>query len=73
MATTPFRIRSYRRAAEALEGHPQQVSELLDEPKNCWGFRIGKGMAANIRSCAAKASFLSTGTAAKYRPACWSC
>ena len=25
-----FRIRSYRRAAEALEGLPQQVSQLID-------------------------------------------
>src|SRR5579871_2920109 len=43
-----FRIRSYERAAEALEGWPQQVStmaekELLEIPG------IGKGMAANIR------------------------
>jgi DNA polymerase (family X) len=44
----PFRIRSYERAAEALEGWPQQVSgmeekALLEIPG------IGKGMAANIR------------------------
>jgi DNA polymerase (family X) len=44
----PFRIRSYERAAEALEGWPQQVAsmaekEVLDIPG------IGKGMAANIR------------------------
>jgi DNA polymerase (family 10) len=44
----PFRIRSYERAAEALEGWPQQVStmaekELLQIPG------IGKSMAANIR------------------------
>src|SRR5579859_3086612 len=44
----PFRIRSYERAAEALEGWPQQVAtmaekELLEIPG------IGKGMAANIR------------------------
>jgi DNA polymerase (family X) len=44
----PFRIRSYERAAEALEGCPQQVStmaekEVLEIPG------IGKGMAANIR------------------------
>ncbi|MGB8128490.1 MAG: DNA polymerase/3'-5' exonuclease PolX [Candidatus Angelobacter sp.] len=43
-----FRIRSYERAAEALEGWPQQVStmaekEVLEIPG------IGKGMAANIR------------------------
>ena len=28
-----FRIRSYRNAAEALEGYPAPVSGLLDEPK----------------------------------------
>jgi DNA polymerase (family 10) len=44
----PFRIRSYERAAEALEGWPQQVSgmeekALLEIPG------IGKGMSANIR------------------------
>ena len=45
-----FRIRSYRRAAEALEAHPQQVSGLLDEPKKLLAIPgIGKGMAANIQ------------------------
>ncbi|MFZ0313953.1 MAG: DNA polymerase/3'-5' exonuclease PolX [Candidatus Korobacteraceae bacterium] len=45
-----FRIRSYRRAAEALEGHSQQVSELLAEPKKLLEIPgIGKGMAANIQ------------------------
>ncbi len=45
-----FRIRSYRRAAEALEGHPQQVSDLMDEPKKLLAIPgIGKGMAANIQ------------------------
>jgi DNA polymerase (family X) len=48
-----FRIRSYRRAAEALEGYPQQVSELSDEPKKLLGIPgIGKGMAANIQELA---------------------
>src|SRR5579864_1371529 len=47
----PFRIRSYERAAEALEGWPQQVSgmeekALLEIPG------IGKSMAANIREVA---------------------
>jgi DNA polymerase (family X) len=45
-----FRIRSYRRAAEALEGHPHQVSDLLEEPKKLLEIPgIGKGMAANIQ------------------------
>jgi DNA polymerase (family 10) len=44
-----FRIRSYRRAAEAIEGWPQQVSELVGEPKKLLEVPgIGKGMAANI-------------------------
>ena len=46
----PFRIRSYRRAAEALEGHPQQVSALCDDIKQLLEIPgIGKGMAANIQ------------------------
>ena len=45
-----FRIRSYRRAAEAIEGLPQQVSGLIDEPKKLLEIPgIGKGMAANIQ------------------------
>jgi len=45
-----FRIRSYRRAAEALEGHYQQVSELVGEQKKLLEIPgIGKGMAANIQ------------------------
>ena len=45
-----FRIRSYRLAAEALEGFPQQVSELCDQPKALLAISgIGKGMAANIQ------------------------
>ena len=45
-----FRIRSYRNAAEALEGLPQQVSALADDPKKLLEIPgIGKGMAANIQ------------------------
>ena len=45
-----FRIRSYRRAAEALEGTTEQVAGLLDEPKKLLEIPgIGKGMAANIQ------------------------
>ena len=45
-----FRIRSYRRAAEALEGSPEQVAGLLDDPKRLLEIPgIGKGMAANIQ------------------------
>ncbi len=45
-----FRIRSYRNAAEALEGLPQQVSALADDPKKLLEIPgIGKSMAANIQ------------------------
>jgi DNA polymerase (family 10) len=45
-----FRIRSYRRAAEVIEGLPQQVSGLIEEPKKLLEIPgIGKGMAANIQ------------------------
>ena len=45
-----FRIRSYRNAAEALEGYPQQVATLTDDVKQLLQIPgIGKGMAANIQ------------------------
>jgi DNA polymerase (family 10) len=45
-----FRIRSYRRAAEAVEGWPQQIAELASEPKRLLEIPgIGKGMVANIQ------------------------
>src|SRR6202453_2977011 len=44
-----FRIRSYRRAAEAVEQQTTQLSTLLDDPKQLLAIPgIGKGMAANI-------------------------
>ena len=48
-----FRIRSYRRAAETLEGFPEQVSNLADDPKKLLEIPgIGKGMVANIQELA---------------------
>ena len=45
-----FRIRSYRNAAEALEGYPEQVCGLAAEPKKLLAIPgIGKGMATNIQ------------------------
>jgi DNA polymerase (family 10) len=45
----PFRIRSYRNAAEAIEGWPQQLSELLGNDKQMLAIPgIGKGMVSNI-------------------------
>lgn len=46
----PFRIRSYRRAAEAVESSTVQLSTIADDPKKLQEIPgIGKGMAANIR------------------------
>lgn len=46
----PFRIRSYRRAAEAIEGLPSPIWDLIPEQKKLLEIPgIGKGMAANLR------------------------
>ncbi|MDW5265480.1 MAG: DNA polymerase/3'-5' exonuclease PolX [Edaphobacter sp.] len=56
-AADPFRIRSYRRAAEAVEQQTTQLSTLVPEPKQLLAIPgIGKGMAANI------VDLVSTGT-----------
>ena len=45
-----FRIRSYRLAAEALEGFPQQVADLCDQPKALLAIPgIGKSMVGHIQ------------------------
>ena len=45
-----FRVRSYRNAAEAIEALPQQVSDLIGEPKQLLAVQgIGKGMLANLQ------------------------
>lgn len=45
-----FRIRSYRNAAQAIESLPQQIAELIDEPKKVLEIPgIGKGMLANLQ------------------------
>src|SRR5215470_17451186 len=69
-AADPFRIRSYRRAAEAVKQQTTQVATLVGEPKQLLAIAgIGKGMAANI------VDIVSTGTLPlreellkKYRP-----
>jgi DNA polymerase (family 10) len=44
-----FRIRSYRNAAEAIEALPQQIAELISEPKRVLEIQgIGKRMLANL-------------------------
>lgn len=49
-AADPFRVRSYRRAAEAVEQQTTPLASLVtDDPKQLLGIAgIGKGMAANI-------------------------
>ena len=50
-AGDPFRIRSYRRAAEAVESSTIQLSEIADDPKKLLAIPgIGKGMVANIQA-----------------------
>jgi DNA polymerase (family X) len=45
-----FRIRSYRNAAEAIEAFPQQIAELIGEPKKVLAIPgIGKGMLLNLQ------------------------
>ncbi len=49
-AQDSFRVRSYRNAAEAIDALPQQVSELIAEPKKLLAVQgIGKGMLANLQ------------------------
>jgi DNA polymerase (family X) len=44
-----FRVRSYRNAAAAIEALPQQVADLISEPKKLLEIQgIGKGMQANL-------------------------
>src|ERR1700721_2357462 len=45
-----FRIRSYRNAAEAIEASPQQIADLIGEPKKVLAIPgIGKGMLSNLQ------------------------
>ena len=46
----PFRIRSYRRAAEAIESLPSQIADIVSEKKKLLEIPgIGQGMAANLQ------------------------
>jgi DNA polymerase (family 10) len=45
-----FRIRSYRNAAQAIENHPQQIKEIIADPKRVLAIPgIGKGMLSNLQ------------------------
>src|SRR5438105_3410533 len=67
----PFRIRSYRRAAEAIEGLSQPLSELVPETRRLLEIPgIGKGMAANIQEIFREGTLTQhTELLQKYRPA----
>lgn len=66
----PFRIRSYRRAAEALEGWPQQISTIIGDEKAVLSIPgIGKGMLANLREMFAEGRLrLHAELLTKYQP-----
>ena len=72
-AADPFRIRSYRRAAEAVEQQTTQLSTLAQpdsDPKLLLGIPgIGKGMAANILALVATGTMpLREELLLKYKP-----
>jgi DNA polymerase (family 10) len=65
-----FRIRSYRNAAAAIEALPQQVTELIQEPKNLLAVPgIGKGMLVNLQQLLGDGTLpLHAELLKKYRP-----
>ena len=65
-----FRIRSYRNAAEAVEALPQQIADLMDDPKKVLAIPgIGKGMLANLQQLFKEGKLsLHTEMLQKYRP-----
>jgi DNA polymerase (family X) len=66
----PFRIRSYRRAAEAIEALDQQVSQLIAEPKKLLEVPgIGKGMLTNLQELLSQGQIkIHAELIQKYRP-----
>src|ERR1700730_14268416 len=65
-----FRIRSYRNAAQAIEALPQQIAELIDEPKKVLEIQgIGKGMLSNLQEMSKQGQLsLHADLLKKYRP-----
>lgn len=65
-----FRIRSYRNAAQSIEALPQQISELINEPKRILEIPgIGKGMLLNLQEMFKEGRLaLHTEMLNKYRP-----
>ena len=66
----PFRIRSYRRAAEAIEGLPYRIADIASDTKKLLEVPgIGKSMAANIQQLLNEGNFsLHADLLQKYRP-----
>ncbi len=66
----PFRIRSYRRAAEAVEQQTTQLATMADDPKQLLAIPgIGKGMVANIQALLASGTMpLREELLQKYKP-----
>jgi len=65
-----FRIRSYRNAAEAIEGFPQQITDLIEDPKQVLAIPgIGKGMLNNLKEMLQEGKLaLHAEMLKKYRP-----
>src|SRR3954471_16978481 len=66
----PFRIRSYRRAAEAVEALATRIADIASDTKKLLEIPgIGKGMAANIQQLLKEGNFsLHAELLQKYRP-----
>jgi DNA polymerase (family 10) len=66
----PFRIRSYRRAAEAIEALPDAISALIVDPKKLLEIPgIGKAMASHLQELFQEGKLrLHTELLEKYRP-----
>jgi DNA polymerase (family X) len=69
-AQDSFRIRSYRNAAQAIENHPQQIRDIISEPKQVLTIPgIGKGMLLNLQELFADGKLtVHTELLQKYRP-----
>jgi len=69
-AADSFRIRSYRNAAEAIEGWPQQISDLIANEKAVLAIPgIGKGMLVNLKEMLGEGKLtLHADLLKKYRP-----
>jgi DNA polymerase (family 10) len=69
-AQDPFRIRSYRNAAEAIDGWPEQIADIACEPKKLLEIPgIGKGMQANlVEICKTGKMQVQEDLLTKYRP-----